>query len=323
MTLSVIIPVYNTKEYLYRCIEPMVRNIVKDIEVIFVNDGSTDGSLEILKNFEEKYDFVNVINQENQGLSVARNVGIRQAKGDYFILLDSDDWLEWENILKIHQIAVRKDLELVGFKLQFVNQNGEIIGVSDKHPLVYEKKITGKEAVVQGYHPSSACLFLYKTSFIIDNNLEFYKGIMQEDVEFTLRILLNANSVLFTDKIGYNYFRRSDSMTTTLSEERIEKYLLDSILVANEIKKYILQQNSEDVKHAIEKNYNSIIWNLLWRFIVHPQEISYKFKLKCIKKLKKCDLYPIKGSLKTSFQNKSRYFFNMESLFLFVLRMRN
>ena len=84
MKLSIIIPVYNTKDFLYQCFESFQKSMLKDIEVIFVNDGSTDGSSEILNEFVEKYDFVKVISQENQGLSGARNAGIKHATGDYF-----------------------------------------------------------------------------------------------------------------------------------------------------------------------------------------------------------------------------------------------
>lgn len=323
MSLSIIIPVYNTQEYLYKCFEPFQKSVDGNIEVIFVNDGSTDNSSEILNEFEQEYDFVKVINQENQGLSGARNTGIKNASGKYFILLDSDDWLERETILKIYNLAVQKDLDLVGFRLQFVDEEGKITGISEKHPLAYENKITGAEALIEGYQPSSACLFMYKTSFIINTNLEFYRGIMQEDVEFTVRLLLHADKVLFTDKIGYNYYKRSDSMTTTLSKERIERYLSDSILVANQIRnnKQFIEQ--EATINAIEKNYNSVVWNLLWRFLVKPKETNFFFKEQCLKELKAKKLYPIKGDLKTSFQSKVRFFLNSETLFKFILKIRN
>ena len=323
--LSIIIPVYNTATFLESCFgsfRGMSEHKIS-IEIIFVNDGSTDGSLEILNDFEREHDFVKIINQENQGLSGARNTGIKNANGKYFILLDSDDWLEWDAILKIYALAFQQDLDLVGFRLQFVDEEGKITGISDKHPLLYENKITGAEALIEGYQPSSACLFMYKTSFIINTNLEFYRGIMQEDVEFTVRRLLHAKKVLFTDKIGYNYYKRSDSMTTTLTKERIEKYLSDSILVAEQIKNNKQFKEEAIVIKAIEKNYNSVTWNLLWRFFAKPKETDFEFKKKCLNDLKARSLYPIKGSLKTPFQNKIRYVFNSETLFKLILKIRN
>lgn len=323
MNLSIIIPVYNTEDYLVNCFDSILKAENSDIEVIFVNDGSTDGSSEVLNEFVVNYDFVKVISQENQGLSGARNAGIKHATGDYFILLDSDDWLELETIFEIFEKAVKQDLDLIGFRLQFVDETSTITGMSEKHQLPYEEILSGTEALIQGYQPSSACLFMYKTSFVSENNLEFFRGIMQEDVEFTVRILLYAKRVLFTDKIGYNYYKRSDSMTTTLSKERIEKYLFDSILVANQIRNNIKNVSSGAVINALAKNYNSVVWNLLWRFFTKPKEVSHDFKLKCIQNLKNYSLYPIKGSLKTSFQDKIRYFFNFEAIFVFILKIRN
>lgn len=323
--LSIIVPVYNTEDFLKTCFDSFINKSEHHIlfEVIFVNDGSTDGSLAILHKFQEEYDFVKIINQENQGLSGARNSGMQAVEGNYFIFLDSDDWLNWEEILKIYELAVDENLDLVGFRLQFIDEHFKVTGISDKHPFEYEKTISGPDALIKGYQPSSACLFMYKTNFVLTNNLEFYSGIMQEDVEFTVRLLLTAERVKFTDKIGYNYFNRSDSMTTTMTKERLEKYLSDSVIVAEQIRDNILKNPDNDIIRAIEKNYNSVVWNLFWRFLTKPKETDWKFKKQCIEELKFKSLYPIKGELKTSFQNINRLFFNFESLFIFILKIRN
>ena len=137
---------------------------------------------------------------------------------------------------------------------------------------------------------------------------------MQEDVEFTLRLLLYAEKVIFTDTIGYNYYRRSDSMTTTMSGKRVEQYLSDSVIVARLIKDNLKSQKkilSKPLQEAIKKNYNSVVWNLLWRFRTQKGEVSNAFKNACIDELKAKSLYPIKGPLKTPFQNFSRYLFNI------------
>lgn len=324
--LSIIIPVYNTKDFLQTCFNAFIDKAKHQIsiEVIFVNDGSTDGSLEILNEFQKEHDFVKIVNQENQGLSGARNSGIQAAEGTYFILLDSDDWLNWEEILSIYNLAVDEDLDLAGFRLQFVDEHFKVTGISVKHPLEYEKIISGPDALIEGYQPSSACLFMYKTSYVIKNDLKFYDKIYQGDVEFTVRLLLLAERMKFTDKIGYNYYKRADSITTTISKEGLEKYLSDSIIVAEQIRNNKLSfKNQENIKESIEKNYNSVIWNLFWRFLTKPKETSWQFKKHCFKELKLKSLYPIKGALKTPFQNKSRILFNCEALFKYILKIRN
>lgn len=326
MNLSIIIPVYDTERYLRKCFEsiiPLMEVLV--VEVIFVNDGSPDNSIALINEFKRNYSFVKIINQDNQGLSSARNRGIKEAKGDYFILLDSDDWIEWKSIERVYHIANKKQLELVGFHLQFINQSYTEGTISRKHKLAYDTIMSGSEALIGGYQPSSSCLFMYNKNFIKSNNLQFYKGIMQEDVEFSIRLLIPAKQICFTDIVAYKYYRRNNSMTTTSLVDRRERYLLDSIIVADLIKRNIMQLNKNQIslKSAIEKNYNSVIWNLLWRLFAKPKEMSYEFKVKCISELKLRSLYPIKGVLKSSFQYFMRLIFNKERLFLFILKIRN
>lgn len=326
MKLSVIIPVYNTSKYLQKCFDSLIPLMTKLAgEVIFINDGSTDESLQILKQFQSQHSYVQIINQENLGLSGARNTGIHFAKGDYLIFLDSDDWIEATEIEKIYSIAVINNADLVGFRLQFVDEAFKVGALSLKHPISYEKSISGAQALIHGYQPSSACIFMYRTTFLKQNNLTFFQGIMQEDVEFTIRILIPAQNVYFTNIVAYNYYRRSDSMTTTLLKERKERYLADSITVAEQIKMNILhlKSGSETLKIALEKNYNTVIWNLLWRFFTNPTEVSYEFKKKCITDLKAKSLYPMKGSLKSNFQRSTSLLFNAESFFMFILKFRS
>lgn len=322
--LSIIIPVYNTSRFLRTCLNSLLPIIEKmSAEVIFVNDGSTDDSLNVLRQFENDYDFVKIISQSNQGLSAARNNGINNAKGNYFLLLDSDDWLESDAVIKIYNLATEEDLDLVGFQLRFVDENFVRGDTCNKQLVPFEKNTTGKLALINGFQPSSACQFIYKISFIKENNLNFFKGIMQEDVEFTVRLLIAAERVYFTDLIAYNYYRRSDSMTTTLSKSRVEKYLRDSILVAEQIKLNLNDISEEKLIIAVEENFNSVVWNLIWRFLIHRKEVSYQFKLQCLQELKLKALYPIKGALKTSFQNKTRLVFNFEPIFKMILKARS
>jgi glycosyltransferase involved in cell wall biosynthesis len=323
LDLSIIIPVYNSSKYLehsFAMLKPLY-NCDFTFEILYVNDGSTDSSAKILERFEKENDFIKVLYQENHGLSEARNYGIKNARGNYFILVDSDDWVEIAGIAKIYSIAHNNRLEVVGFKYQHIDENFNMGILSQTHSLPYEKIITGQEALIYGYQPSSACLFMYESSFI-QSNIAFYKGIMQEDVEFTVRLFIKAKRVFFTKIVAYKYYRRSDSMTTTLSKIRKQNYLADSITVAYKIRENILINNFNDVKliKAIQKNYNSVVWNLIWRFISKPKEVDNVFKLKCLQDLKQKQLYPINGPLKTNFQRITRLFLNQEWLLKFVWR---
>ena len=110
MKLSIIVPVYNTEEYLKECLDSVTPQLTDDMEVILVNDGSTDGSQKICEEYQEKYSQVRLINQQNQGLSAARNTGIHEAVGDYLLFIDSDDFIATSVLRDLIQFANNQDV---------------------------------------------------------------------------------------------------------------------------------------------------------------------------------------------------------------------
>lgn len=324
--LSIIIPVYNVEKYIEKCYKS-VRGDYASIpyEIIFVNDGSTDNSLKVLQSFVTESEFITIISQENRGLSGARNTGIDSAKGEYIIFLDSDDWLNFDVIKELLPFAIDKNLDLLSYGLEFIDENKASLGFREKHPLTYFKICTGNEVLIEGYQPSSSCLFLYKRQFLLENKLKFYPRIAQQDVEFTTRIMLCAQRVYFTDLIAYNYYRHSGTISLPTSTEKLKKYLSDSIIVASLIKSTLktINSNNSHLRTAVEKNYNSVVWNLLWRFLTKEKEVSFDYKKECISDLKSKSLYPIKGSLKSSFQKMVNIIFSNEVVFTFLLKRRS
>jgi glycosyltransferase involved in cell wall biosynthesis len=315
MSLTVIIPVYNTSEYLEKCFNSLITDKYKyvkelGLKVVFVNDGSTDNSLEILNELANNNSFVTIINQENLGLSLSRNNAMSIVDTEYFLFLDSDDRLKIKEIVKLLKIAKSDDLDLLSYGLEYFNENNVLTGRRAPQQVPHNKILDGKEALLLNYNPSSACLYLYKTTFIKDNNFLFFPNITQQDVEFTVRLFIKAKKVYFVYDVCYEYFRRTDSITKTKNDKQLKKYLSDSIIVATNVKKNIDIYTDKEMESCIKKNYNSIVWNLLWRFYTEKDEVSYQFKKECIKELKEKELYPIKGSLKTPFQKISRVFFN-------------
>lgn len=320
MSLQIIIPVYNTENFIRRCFNSLIVESLKyikkhDISVLFVNDGSTDASQKVIDELKENYDFVDSIYQENQGLSVARNTGIKQINAKYYSLLDSDDWLVMSKFCELYEKMLVKNLDFISYSLSYYNENYEFTGHRANQNVVYNQVCTGIEFLEQGYQPSSACLFIYHRDFILENELWYYPRITQQDVEHTFRMMLQVKKGLFLDTKIYNYYRRSGSSTLPSSKEKLKKYLSDSIIVANQIYKNMEKETVFKHKNLIvltKKNYNSVIWNLLWRFLSNPKEVDYEFKLKCLDELKRKKLYPIKGGLKTPFQKVSTLLFNQE-----------
>ena len=185
----------------------------------------------------------------------------------------------------------------------------------------FDKIITGNEALIQGYQPSSICVFLFKTDFLNINQLRITPKITHMDVEFTSRMMLVAKRVLFVDVIAYHYLFRLDSITKPKSIIGLKKFLHDEVVISKMMLDTIKPNMDKNLIFAIQKNYNSVVWNLLWRFITNRKEVDYDFKIYCITELKNNGLYPFKGKLKTNFQNYSSYFFNFE-FFLKTLFLR-
>lgn len=325
--LTIIIPAYNQANFLEKCIKSLTNSVDNKIndciyEIIVVNDGSTDDTILIAEKLKLEFSCIRIISQENQGLSGARNSGILHCQSEYIMLLDADDWLEISELERLLKITKENDLDLSSFSLKFYDENYNFTGNRPYHPMVYEKIDTGFSFLENGFQPSSACLFIYKTKFIKDNHLTFYPRISQQDVEFTLRLMLLAQKVYFSKAYIYCYYRHTGTITLPTTKEKLKKYLSDSIIVADQMSKNKENNLSKATQELIEKNYNSVIWNLIWRFITKPKEVDYGFKKQCLHQLKQKNLYPIKGDLKTNFQKLTTLFFNIESLLKLIFKLR-
>lgn len=322
LNLSIIIPVFNVQKYIEKCFNSirLINNF--SIEIIFVNDGSTDSSLDIINQIALKNSCVKVISQDNLGLSGARNTGIENANGNYILFLDSDDWLNFDVIENLLPLAIKNDLDLLSFGIESFDENLISLGKRPNQLVDYKTIISGQQALVQGFQPSSSCLFLYKKSFLNEFNLKFYPKIAQQDVEFTTRIMLCAKKVYFSDQIGYNYYRHQGTISLPTTIEKLHFYLTSSSKVAFLIKQNLKTFKNLDSKtvNAVQKNYNSVVWNLILRFLVNRKEVDTKFKIETLNNLKLQGLYPIKGKLKSNFQKLIRVFFNFEWLLKFVLK---
>lgn len=321
MRLTIVIPVYNTEKFVGRAIESVSHFENINYEILCVNDGSTDNSLAVLKDYSGKLNNLRVISQENQGLSGARNTGIKNAKGKFILFLDADDWLSVSNnyFFEIFNYISKRRIDVYGYRLQFIDAGSGKIIKSTKHPLTYKKTSSGSNFLIEGYQPSSCCLFIISKNLILENDLWFFPKISQQDVEFTVRLMLKADRVYFSDDVIYNYFRMMGSISKPQSTEAIKKNFTDAIIVAKEIRLNIQSQEDPLIKKAIIKNYNNVVWNLLWRFLKRPREVDNRFKECILKQLKSENLYPIKGSLKTPFQNLIRIFFNNQLFVKYVL----
>lgn len=325
MQLTIIIPVFNCEPYLKMGFQKLKSIYKTDIsfEIIYVNDGSTDESKDVLEALKKEHSHVIVIHQENQGSSGARNTAIEIAKGEYIQFLDADDLLDVEKIIEMLSEAKNNNFDLLGYRMDFVDETYNLISEKEKDPLSYNKPMSGIDCLIEGYQPASLCVFLFKRALLTQNKLRIYPKITHMDIEFMTRVMLCAKKVIFKDTIAYHYLQRPGSITKPKTKEKLEKFLFDEVIISKLIRENIKNYDiiDQETIEAIEKNYNSIVWNLIWRFITRSKEVNRAFKSRCLEVLKEDELYPIKGALKTKFQKVTRLGFNQKTLLSFTFRL--
>ncbi|HCY05834.1 MAG TPA: glycosyl transferase [Erysipelotrichaceae bacterium] len=221
---SIIVPIYNVELYLKECLDSILSQTFNDFELILVNDGSTDKSGDIAKEYKNKYNNIKLIDKENGGLSSARNAGIKKAIGDYILFIDSDDMLVNKSALSnIVPYLKNNDVILLGFeKLYFDNTTTPVVNNANEslRNKSVDEKIVG--LIKSNIFVTSACNKCINRKYFIDNNLFFEEGILSEDIEWSIRLLLTVNNIDFTNK-PYYYYRQSreGSISTTVSQKHI------------------------------------------------------------------------------------------------------
>lgn len=216
--LSIIIPVYNIEKYLERCINSIITQNTNECEIILVDDGSTDTSSNICDFYSKQYDYIHTIHQINQGLSCARNTGIKNAKGDYIWFIDGDDYIE-NNALRIilDQISSNSDIYIINHINLYQNSSIEY-----QISFPCKKIISGIECLKMN-GAIQAWVSICRRDLLIQNSLFFTKGIYHEDFEFSIRLYSLAKTVEHINKPLYYYIcdRNGSIMNQTSSKSAI------------------------------------------------------------------------------------------------------
>ncbi len=221
MKISVIIPVYNVEEFLEQCLDSVLNQDYKNLEIICVEDCSTDNSLQILEKYANLDSRIKIIkNSCNQGLGLSRNIGFSHATGEYIHYLDSDDWLEEKSYSRL--VKKLKDLELLpdilhfNFK-RFDNEERTFEEVKFNKDVIFEKILNPvKDACVYEGWERYAWLKLHKRSFLIENNIYYNDYPAMEDVEQAAQVFVKAKSLCFVDDYIVNYrTKRKGSLVLT------------------------------------------------------------------------------------------------------------
>ena len=208
--ISIIIPVYKVEPYLERCLDSVVGQTYRNLEIILVDDGSPDRSGEICDEYAAHDGRIIVIHQENQGVSAARNAGLDIAKGDYILFVDSDDWLEKDACRTVMEKTLARQADLACFRFKLLLPSGEIrICGSDRPGVISRSEMMGvltrddyQNSVINKLF--AACLF---------DGIRFLAGRYCEDMEIMYRIAHRASVVYMSDAVLYNYFRHPGTLT--------------------------------------------------------------------------------------------------------------
>lgn len=222
--LSIIVPVYNVEKYIRSCMESIFRqNLDESIfEVIIVNDGTPDHSMEMIQDIITQHSNISVINQENLSLSVARNNGIAKARGEYIIMPDSDDLLI-DNSLSIllgEAIKSKADLIVADFLEMNDEEIDELTTIEQPPLIIMERK--NEELYMQDLNPNQCYVWrtLYRRSFLVDNNISFVPGISCQDVPFTNECYLRSKNSLRVNILLNIYRRRLMSATSFFNKKK-------------------------------------------------------------------------------------------------------
>lgn len=290
--ISIIIPVYNTSMYLDKCLNSLLNQTLKEIEIICINDGSTDNSLEILQNFARTDGRIQIIDQKNQGQSAARNAGIKEAKGEYIGFLDSDDWADEKMFKKLYDRAKQTDSDMTMCSIAVYNEKTKQIATNDPY-LTLSLFPESLKAKTFTYKDCLDFLFricvvpwnkIYKNEWLKKHGIKFLEGVNFEDMVFTIEALIHADSITLVDE-PLVYYRKASQTSYSVGNCSFDYKKLDFFTIFEKLEQ-ILKENS--IYNKFEEYFkfykrNNLIY---WYEKIQNKKIKKQYYKKLIK------LYP-------------------------------
>lgn len=257
--ISVIVPIYNVEKYLRRCIDSIINQTYRNLEIILVNDGSLDGSLDICKRYEKLDSRIKLINKKNGGLSSARNEGLKIATGDYISFIDSDDWINEDMYESLLSNAIKYNADIsVGGVINLLEKDNSYEVIKNSFTGVHKIQcISGEEAIEKFLMESWASWDkIYKRE--IHEDIYFPLGEINEDEAIAIEILKRCNKVVYDNKNFYNYIKRENSITTS----KFNKKKFDWYKHCKNNLKFIEQEYPKLIKKAEKRLLDSMLWSL-------------------------------------------------------------
>ena len=277
--ISVIVPVYNVEKYLERCVKSIAAQTYKDLEILLIDDGSTDKSGKMCDDFQQTDSRIKAFHKQNGGLSDARNYGIEHSAGEFISFVDSDDYIDEKMLETLHRLITENDADLAVCSAMDVFEGKEVTQVKEIKEFNLNK-VESYKYMLRGDGIPSACNKLYKMQTV--GNVRFPVGKIYEDGFFTPQILKRVEKTAVTSKPMYYYFRRADSITT----KPFRKGDLDVIEAYDKCVKQVKELCPEALPYA-EFRYRNAYFNVLDKMLMRDdcKEIpEYKQVVKYLKK---------------------------------------
>ena len=287
--VSVIIPVYNVEKYLRECLDSIVNQTLREIEIICVDDGSTDGSPEILREYGEKDCRITIISQENRGISSARNHGADIASGEYFYFMDGDDILERDALSRLYQLSEEKSLDVLYFDGKSFFETEELKEIKKNYITYYARKgdysrvMTGPqmlhEMIAMDEYRSSLCLQFISSVHYRQENLRFEEGIIGEDNIFTFQCIMPAHRVYHMKEAFFHRRVRGNSVMTSAGKfEQVYGFFAGYLAIERAFRDNQLnQEDAEGLSMLVRMRLR------LTRKLYHDLEPEYKLCFEALK----------------------------------------
>ena len=283
--ISLIIPIYNVEAYLRKCLDSAINQSLKEIEIILVNDGSTDNSLQVCKEYQEKDKRILLIDQENSGLGISRNNAIQLAQGEFVCFLDSDDWLDLETLEACYNKAQKDIADIVVFGFARIDEeSGRTVQTRDD--LTFDTEhISQKDffkKVISSNFKHMACAMIAKRMLFIEHALKF-PSTLHEDLYVTPKLFYFANKVSFIQKDYYNWLIRAGSITSTITEKHIDGIITAIFYVKTFLLKENIYPQYKDEFVLFYLTYINLLYRRIKSFIKDEKQKKALFEILILK----------------------------------------
>ena len=270
--VSIIVPVYNTEKYICKCLESLIAQTLKEIEIICVNDGSTDNSLKILNYYQNKDLRIKIVNQKNSGPGKSRNTGIKIAKGDFIGFVDGDDWVDKNYFEKLYNAAIKYNCEISAG--DFYRQ-GKILKTKKLNYKYMKAFYTPTEKINQAFIPKHNYVWnkIYKREKLL--SMPFPENCYYEDMRWLIKIIYNLNGFVTVPNTFYYYRKNQGSIVT----QKTIKHQQDCKLAEKEIQNFLHKHNIPIlIQYKLSKKIKVKLLGLKLFGIefYHPQKIKFK-----------------------------------------------